>query len=304
MAENEIMGPRKLRVYNRAREDFLSLEISVVDTTAEPLKKLIEDLAVEGGGIWLTPYRGIPSAPGLPPFDVVYLDEDRRVAQAVESYPSPEITPLNAQAASALVLPARTVFASQAMTGDQLEFRALEDPIVEGVPNKARAPGFLPPQSHPANQRLNSGATDSEDGQPKSLGARFLRWMSPKSSDRRGGDRHPLPGLVAYHWTGGAPKAYSVGDISQSGLYLLTEDRPFPGTIMLMTLQIESSDGDKPGNSIAVRTMVMRWGDDGVGFAFVFAMPSDSKNRAPSPENGADKKSLEEFLKRLNLPIT
>lgn len=61
------MGPRKLRVYNRAREDFLSLEIAVVDTTAEPLKKLIEDLAVEGGGIWLTPYRGIPSAPGLPP---------------------------------------------------------------------------------------------------------------------------------------------------------------------------------------------------------------------------------------------
>jgi hypothetical protein len=109
--------------------------------------------------------------------------------------------------------------------------------------------------------------------------------------------------LVAYHWTGGAPKAYSVGDISRSGFYLLTEERPFPGTIMLMTLQIESSDGDKPGNSIAVRTMVIRWGDDGVGFAFVFAMSSDSKSRATSPENGADRKSMEQFLKRLNLPI-
>src|ERR1035441_5527703 len=127
------MGPRKRRVYNRAREDSLSLDVVVVDTTAEPLKKLIEDLAVEGGtGIWLTPYRGIPSAPRLPPFDVVYLDEDQRVAQAMESYPNPEIKPLNAQAASALVLPARTVFASQALTGDQLQFCALEDPVVTG----------------------------------------------------------------------------------------------------------------------------------------------------------------------------
>ena len=295
-------GTTKLRVYNRAREDFLSLEIAVVDTTAEPLKKLIEDLAVEGGGIWLTPYRGIPSAPGLPPFDVIYLDEDQRVAQEVESYPSPDIKPLNAQAASALVLPARTVFASQAFTGDQLEFCALEDPVVAGVPNKARAPKASS-QSNPATQKLDPDATGSQDGQGKSLGSRFLNWLSPKSSNRRGGDRHPLPGLVAYHWTGGAPKAYSVGDISQSGFYLLTEDRPFPGTIILMTLQIESCDGEKPENSIAVRTMVMRWGDDGVGFAFVFSMPSNSKNRAPSPENGADRKSLEEFLKRLNLPI-
>jgi len=297
------MARRNLRVYNRAREDFLSLEVAVVDTTAEPLKKLIEDLAVEGGGIWLTPYRGIPSAPGLPPFDVVYLDEDQRVAQAVESYPSPEIKPLNAQAASALVLPARTVFAAQALTGDQLEFCALEDPVVTGVPNKARASKSASQQLHPVIQKLDPGATVSQDGQGKSLGSRFLRWMSPEGSSRRSGKRHPLPGLVAYHWTGGAPKAYSVGNISQSGFYLLTEDRPFPGTIMLMTLQIESSDGDKPGNSIAVRTMVIRWGDDGVGFAFVFAMSSNPKSRSASAENGADRKSLEEFLKRLNLPI-
>ncbi len=113
------MGPQKRRVYNRAREDSLSLAVVVVDTTTESLKRLIDDLAVEDGtGIWLTPYRGIPSAPGLPPFDVVYLDEDQRVAQAVESYPSPEAKPLYAQAASALVLPAHTVFASHTRTGE------------------------------------------------------------------------------------------------------------------------------------------------------------------------------------------
>lgn len=292
------MKAKRLRVYNRARGDLLSLEIVVVDTTAEPLKKLIEDLAVEGGGIWLTPYRGIPTAPGLPPFDVVYLDENRRVAQAVESYPNPEFKPLSAQPASALVLPAHTVFGASVVTGDQLEFSAIEDPAMPGVPNKARASA---PALQPAARKSDYKGPDSQNGQGKSLGARFMRWLSPKPAGRS--ERHSLPGLVAYHWTGGAPKAYRVGDISESGFYLVTEDRPFPGTIVLMTLQIESSDGEKPGNSIAVRTMVMRWGDDGVGYAFVFAMPAGQKNRAPSPENGADKKSMDEFIKRLNLPI-
>jgi hypothetical protein len=299
------MGPRKRRVYNRAREDSLSLDVVVVDTTAEPLKKLIEDLAVEGGtGIWLTPYRGIPSAPGLPPFDVVYLDEDQRVAQEVESYPSPEVKALNAHAASALVLPARTVFASRTRTGDQLEFCLAEDALEPGSPNNRRVPSSSPEahshQLQDAIQKLDK-STESQNPKSGSLGARFLRWLSGEPESRRRGERHPLPGLVAYHWTGGAPKAYKIGDISHSGFYLITEDRPFPGTIVLMTLQIASSGGEKPEDSIAVRTQVVRWGDDGVGFAFVFSMPV--KSGQTSPENGADRKTLEEFLKRLNLPV-
>jgi hypothetical protein len=296
------MGPKKRRVYNRAREGSLSLDVVVVDTTAEPLKKLIEDLAIEGGiGIWLTPYRGIPSAPGLPPFDVLYLDEDQRVAQEVESYPSPDVKPLNAQAASALVLPARTLFASQALTGDQLEFCVNED---TGLTKNDHLPSSSPEErSHQlriATQKLDK-ATEFQRPKSASFGARFLRWLSGEAESRSRCERHPLPGLVAYHWTGGAPKAYKIGDISHSGFYLITEDRPFPGTIVLMTLQIASSGGEKPEDSIAVRTQVVRWGDDGVGFAFVFSMPV--KSGQTSPENGADRKTLEEFLKRLNLPI-
>ena len=37
----------RFRVYNRARENFLSIEVAVVDTTTQPLKKLIQDLAVK-----------------------------------------------------------------------------------------------------------------------------------------------------------------------------------------------------------------------------------------------------------------
>ncbi len=100
---------------------------------------------------------------------------------------------------------------------------------------------------------------------------------------------------------GRAPKAYHIGDISHSGFYLITEDRPFPETMVLMTLQIASSGGEKPEDSIAVHAKVVRWGDDGVGFAFVFSMPA--KSGPASPENGADRKTLEEFLARLNLPM-
>jgi hypothetical protein len=111
-----------------------------------------------------------------------------------------------------------------------------------------------------------------------------------------------LPGLVAYHWTGGAPKAYHIGDISDTGFYLLTEERPFLETILLMTLQRTGSDGENPGDSIAVHTKVVRWGADGVRLAFVTSRPTDSMSGDSRPENGGDQKTLEEFVKRLNLP--
>ena len=122
------METQKFRVFNRSRERFLSLKVTVVDTTSEPFKMLIEELAVHADiGLWLKPYRGIPAAPGLPPFYLVYLDKDYRVVQEVDSYPSPEVKPLNPRTASALVLPARTIFASQTLPGDQLEFSVADE---------------------------------------------------------------------------------------------------------------------------------------------------------------------------------
>ena len=83
---------------------------------------------------------------------------------------------------------------------------------------------------------------------------------------------------------------------------MLTDERPFLETIVLMTLQITGSDGENPRTSIAVRTKVVRWGADGVGLAFVLSRPADSMRSETRPENGADQKTLEEFLKRLDLP--
>jgi hypothetical protein len=326
------METQKFRVFNRSRERFLSLEVSVVDTTSEPFKMLIEELAVHADiGLWLKPYRGIPAAPGLPPFYLVYLDKDYRVVQEVESYPSPEVKPLNPRTASALVLPARTIFASQTLPGDQLEFSVAdeaeemerrrqvlssrsgpgsvaqrkESAAEEPTPKDGSAPTLSDGRSgrlQRAIQTLAEKEAEFHARQKGSLKTRFLRWLNSEPSDRRRASRHPLPGLVAYHWTGGAPKAYHIGDISDTGFYLLTEERPFLETIVLMTLQITGSDGENPGDSIAVRTKVVRWGADGVGLAFVLSRPPDSMSSATRPENGADQKTLEEFLKRLNLP--
>ena len=51
-------------------------------------------------------------------------------------------------------------------------------------------------------------------------------------------------GLAAYYWTGAAPAAHNIKDISSSGLYVVTEERWYPGTLVMMTLQ-KTSDGEE-----------------------------------------------------------
>ena len=182
----------------------------------------------------------------------------------------------------------------------QREFRSLLRTPIDGS-----GPTPLDGRSERLQHAIRTLAEKEAEFQARqggSLKTRFLRWLNSEPSDRRRASRHSLPGLVAYHWTGGAPKAYHIGDISDTGFYLLTDERPFLETIVLMTLQITGSDGENPGTSIAVRTKVVRWGADGVGLAFVLSRPADSMRSETRPENGADQKTLEEFLKRLDLP--
>lgn len=312
--------PPKFRVYNRAREDYLSLEVTVVDTTSVPLRRLIEDLATKVDcALWFTPYRGIPAAYGVPPFDLIYLDERHRVLQAVETYPSPSIRPLDFEPASALVLPVHTVFASRTLRGDQLEFRDASEPVDHGfrvVPassrsgdtqNAAQSTSKKAASSSPSQQqggprlqiasnRLDPGSAPDPKPAKKAPWARFMGWLISDPSDRRRASRHPLPGLVAYHWTGGSPLAYQIGNISETGFFLLTEERPFPGTIILMTLQRTGTSGDDPFDSIAVHARVIRWGPDGVGLEL---LPHDSADHADSEE---ERKAFAGFFKHLDLP--
>src|SRR5215469_8631657 len=126
---------------------------------------------------------------------------------------------------------------------------------------------------------------------------RGLKWLI--SRERRKAERRDRLPLVANYWDGGAPIAHEVRDISRSGLYLLTEQRWYPGTLVALTLQREDFAESDPDRSVSVNAKVVR-SDEG-GVAFLFVMPDDptrlaARNGLPA---GVDKKRLERFLKGL-----
>ena len=106
--------------------------------------------------------------------------------------------------------------------------------------------------------------------------------------ERRGARRKTPASLVAYYWDGAAPTAFPVRDVSVLGLYLETEQRWYPRTMVTMRLQ-EPSLNAEAGNSIELIGLVTRAGNDGVGFRFV----SDHSNGSPS------NKALKNFVDTL-----
>jgi hypothetical protein len=313
------MEGQKFCVYNQTRESFLSLGVTLAHPAVESLRGLIEKFAIEAdSGLWMKPYRNISRAEGLSPFDLVYLDSNYRVVQEIESFPTSTVISLADEAASALVLPVHTIYSSQTQPGDQLVIcvademeRRLErlsssfpsSPNAQGiVSSKEKQPdidaggGLAPLQTRSTvEETMFQGAETMNSFEPKinkssSLKTWFQNWLS---SDRRRSPRQPLPGLVAYYWTGSTPRAYQIADISSTGLYILTEERWFPGTLVSMTLQRTDSNGKNLDDYITIQTRVVRWGSDGLGLAFIVS------NNSESLRDGADKKTLERFLGRL-----
>lgn len=117
------MDTKEFCVYNKTRENFLSSGVTVIDSVSDPLqvlKVLIEGLADNAEtGMWLTPLRRVPIVPRISPFDLVYLDQDRRVLHGVEVLPSAYLSPFDGPAESALLLPIHTLSSSQTIPGDQ-----------------------------------------------------------------------------------------------------------------------------------------------------------------------------------------
>lgn len=321
------METRKYCVYNQTRESFLSLGVAVADTAAKQLKVLMENLAIEAdSGLWLTPFRGVPATKGLTPVDLLYLDDDNRVIQAIESFPNHAIEPTRDQPASALVLAGHTIFSTQTQPGDSLLI-CVTDEMEERLARLSNKSAASAMASQDGQGRMRSSSAAVVDSSPEvdqaaelqtaqkrlaekdsaeldptrnaSWFIRFLRWLS---TDRRGSKRHPLPGLVAYYWTGGAPQAFHIADISTNGLYLLTDERWFPGTMILMTLQRTNTDGDDPDDFISVLTKVIRWGTDGVGLSFVPSNTVDLTSGETLPETGVGKKALQRFIQRVQAP--
>jgi hypothetical protein len=317
------MESQKLCAYNQTRECFLGLEVFEADVSFERLGDILANLALQSGeGLWMSPFRGIPDQGISSPLDLVYLDGECRVLEVVESFPTFRGTPLTPQAASVLALPTHSIYSSQTQAGDQLMLCAAEEmerrlervssapapAVVQSAvllrekPLWSGGPGLLQLKDRSKEERPEKPPTHEmrlvepgmkEARPPKSW---LERWWSP---DPRKAPRMDAPGLAAYYWTGAAPQARDIKDISNTGLYVVTEERWYPGTLVLMTLQRTGIGEEKSERSISVHSRAVRWGNDGVGLQFIL------KNSVPPGQaKGAfvdvvDKKELEKFLEKL-----
>ena len=128
----------------------------------------------------------------------------------------------------------------------------------------------------------------------KSIKDMLGQWFS---KDRRRAERKPSPALAAHYWNGASPAEHGIRDISSSGLFLLTEERWYPGTLVVMTLQNKGEARKGPEHSISVQSKAVRWGRDGIGLEFVLLDAGDPRRGQSVLAEGADRKSLEKFLK-------
>lgn len=126
----------------------------------------------------------------------------------------------------------------------------------------------------------------------------FAKLLGSEPEDPRVTSRESLPDLIAYYFTGGTPKPHAVRDISPTGMYILTEERWYPGTVVRVTL----TDRHNPTTerSITVNAKAVRAASDGVGFEFVLEERDRSKIR---PEEWMDRANgmyfdqVQEFLR-------
>ncbi|MGO8932077.1 MAG: PilZ domain-containing protein [Terracidiphilus sp.] len=116
--------------------------------------------------------------------------------------------------------------------------------------------------------------------------------------DPRKTQRESLPGLIAYFFTGGTPEGHEVRDFSLTGIYIVTSERWYPGTVVQVTL----TDRHQPSivRSLTVHARAVRSGGDGVGLEFVLEAKKRRRCKAyelPEQTNGVDMAQVEEFLR-------
>ena len=131
----------------------------------------------------------------------------------------------------------------------------------------------------------------------------FTNLLLGSPVDPRNASREMLPGLIAYYFTGGNPVAQEVRDISATGIYIITNERWYPGTLVRVTL----TDRDHPtaDRTLTVNAKAIRWGRDGVGLELVLEKADQQEtviNQTLEPTLGVNPARVEAFLENLKTP--
>jgi uncharacterized membrane protein (UPF0127 family) len=122
------MERRTYCVYNLPRECFLSLGVTVADTTFSRLKGMIGRLRLRSSdGLWVVPSSGVHTFGVLFPLDLIYLDANCQVIHLVEYLRGFRLAALKIHASSVLELPPHTIYSSQTQAGDQLVIGTAEE---------------------------------------------------------------------------------------------------------------------------------------------------------------------------------
>jgi hypothetical protein len=168
-------------------------------------------------------------------------------------------------------------------------------PLLEQQPPAQQTPPVQTPQTQAAKpwvDRTQQPATSTLN--------KLGRWLfSADPADPRRTNRKPVPGLVAHFFTGGAPHAHEVRDVSATGLYVVTTERWYPGTVIRMTITKPDLALSPSDRSVTIHARAVRWGNDGVGLEFVVSPPSKGKRTQDSALDPIDGEQLDRFLKRL-----
>lgn len=148
---------------------------------------------------------------------------------------------------------------------------------------------------------LETHAAESVEG-VMSAGKSWFERLWSKDKVKRRAERKAGPPLIAHYWTGAAPAGQGIQDISATGLYLQTEQRWYPGTIVKIVLQRTNTDDSEEGteDSISVQAKAVRMDSNGVGFAFVLEKAQPVRPGQSRLDVVADQKALDEFLLRLH----
>ena len=316
-----------VHVCDETRDAHVCERVYPLDTARTPFNVLVRHFSeISQGGLWLKPFRGlIPRMPGLPAIEIVLLSEDLQVVECICGQPENGISEVDIRVASALILPAATIAATEITAGDRIRICDAQTRVEWDCSNneprargsrchcfmgeaKEKEQGLSNPQVEAAISAVKAatqqGTVAVVAPEKRTLRERIFEWLTGYSADseRRHARRSRFPKLVAYYWTGGTPKAFSIGDIGPAGFYLFTADRWTLGTRLVMTIQHTDSDIDDPSGSITMPATVMRAGADGVGFAFVLSAAVNPRSGEVVPATDDSRERLKHFLERAMTP--
>ena len=177
---------------------------------------------------------------------------------------------------------------------------------IEAAPIKAEIAGG----EVAGTEELAASPPGETDGWKKKLEPRnwFMRLLLGDHVDPRRAPRESPPGLITYFFTGGTPAGEPVRDISATGMFIVTVEHWYPGTVVRFTL----TDQNHPtaDRTLTVNAKAVRRGSDGEGLEFVLEEEDQKATEINQTEItqllertlGVNHARVQAFLRTLKIP--